>query len=158
VNIEKRLRKRLRDAVKRGDPAGIEDAVERVPETETPMDSALGRDGLTYAVDKKKKEFVVNTPIERTTLNVDGSRWRSVDDVYNGLLSGLKAPEWHGRNLDALWDSLSSDQINGVRAPFEAHITSAAGWTQEIEDIVSQISALFADARQGGVDISMTVD
>ena len=52
-------------------------------------------------------------PIKRCTLN--GSAIRSLDDLYDQLSIRLSLPEHFGRNLDALWDVLSTD----VEGPFE---------------------------------------
>jgi ribonuclease inhibitor len=52
-------------------------------------------------------------PMRRCTLN--GSAIGSLDDLYDQLSSRLSLPEHFGRNLDALWDVLSTD----VEGPFE---------------------------------------
>lgn len=52
-------------------------------------------------------------PMKRCTLN--GSMIRSLDDLYDQISSRLSLPEHFGRNLDALWDILSTD----VEGPFE---------------------------------------
>ena len=46
-------------------------------------------------------------PIKRCTLN--GKTIRSLDDLYDQLSVGLSLPKHFGRNLDALWDVLSTD-------------------------------------------------
>ncbi|MCK7468404.1 MAG: barstar family protein [Desulfosudis oleivorans] len=40
---------------------------------------------------------------------------RSLDDLYDQLASRLSLPAHFGRNLDALWDVLSTD----IEGPFE---------------------------------------
>ncbi len=52
-------------------------------------------------------------PVRRCVL--DGEKIRTLDDLYDQLASGLGFPPHFGRNLDALWDTLSSD----VEGPFE---------------------------------------
>jgi len=52
-------------------------------------------------------------PIRRCTL--DGKTIGSLDDLYDQLSIRLALPEHFGRNLDALWDVLSTD----VEGPFE---------------------------------------
>jgi ribonuclease inhibitor len=46
-------------------------------------------------------------PIRQCTL--DGKTIRSLDDLYDQLSIRLSLPEHFGRNLDALWDALSTD-------------------------------------------------
>jgi RNAse (barnase) inhibitor barstar len=50
-------------------------------------------------------------------LVLDGSEWKTKDDVYNAFFRAVGAPEWHGRNLDALADSISGGSINQVEVP-----------------------------------------
>jgi len=52
-------------------------------------------------------------PIKRCTVN--GRVIRSLDDLYDRLISQLALPAHFGRNLDALWDVLSTD----IEGPFE---------------------------------------
>jgi len=52
-------------------------------------------------------------PIKRCTLN--GSAIRSLDDLYDRISTLIDLPEHFGRNLDALWDVLSTD----IEGPFE---------------------------------------
>lgn len=46
-------------------------------------------------------------PIKQCVL--DGRMIRSLDDLYDQLSFQLSLPEHFGRNLDALWDVLSTD-------------------------------------------------
>ena len=64
------------------------------------------------------------------------------------LLSGLKAPGWHGRNLDALWDSITSD-INGVSPPFLVEVTGHRQASEEVALLVSRVQSVFEEAREG---------
>ena len=52
-------------------------------------------------------------PIKRCALN--GHAIRSLDDLFDQLSSRLSLPAYFGRNLDALWDVLSTD----VEGPFK---------------------------------------
>jgi len=48
---------------------------------------------------------------------LDGTGWKTSADFYIAFLKGVHAPDWHGRNLDALWDSITGGGIN-VHTPF----------------------------------------
>lgn len=52
-------------------------------------------------------------PIKRCTLN--GNTIHSLDDLYDRISNLIDLPEHFGRNLDALWDVLST----GVEGHFE---------------------------------------
>ncbi|MCE9637466.1 MAG: barstar family protein [Planctomycetes bacterium] len=51
---------------------------------------------------------------------------RSADDVYDALFRALGSPAWHGRNHDALRDSLVVGRINDVEPPFRLVIVGAS--------------------------------
>jgi len=51
-------------------------------------------------------------------IKLDASKWKTTEDFYDAVLIALGAPGWHGRNLNALIDSISSDEINDVRLPY----------------------------------------
>jgi ribonuclease inhibitor len=51
--------------------------------------------------------------IKRCTLN--GNKIHSLDDFYDRISTIKDMPEHFGRNLDGLWDALSTD----VEGPFE---------------------------------------
>ncbi len=48
-------------------------------------------------------------------IRIHGDHVRSLEDFYDELSRNLPLPGHFGRNLDALWDSLTSD----VEGPFE---------------------------------------
>ena len=56
------------------------------------------------------------------TIELDATRWWKVTDFYDDLLNALEAPEWHGRNLNALYDSIIWGDINGVEPPYTVRI------------------------------------
>jgi RNAse (barnase) inhibitor barstar len=39
-------------------------------------------------------------------------------DVYDAFFRAVGAPEWYGRNLDALADSIRGGSINQVEVPY----------------------------------------
>jgi len=49
---------------------------------------------------------------------LDGAGWRTKDDVYDSFFRAVGAPDWHGRNLDALADSIAGGQVNQVEVPY----------------------------------------
>ena len=51
-------------------------------------------------------------------LIMDGATWNTTDDVYYSFFRVVGAPSWHGRNLDALNDSIAGGPINQVEVPY----------------------------------------
>jgi RNAse (barnase) inhibitor barstar len=80
-------------------------------------------------------------------IKVDASGWQNPVDFYDALLANLDAPDWHGRNLNALIDSVIVGGINGVEPPYRIEVSglnlSASAARDELE------AAFAALAREG---------
>lgn len=88
---------------------------------------------------------------------LDASGWQSPDDFYSALLPKLGAPDWHGRNLDALYDSLSGG-INRLNPPFAVEIDGAATLPDDLKAFLAKVTAVFEDARaQLGADVILNL-
>jgi RNAse (barnase) inhibitor barstar len=44
--------------------------------------------------------------------------WKTRDDVYDSFFRAVGAPKWHGKNYDALRDSIATGQINEIEVPY----------------------------------------
>lgn len=51
-------------------------------------------------------------------LILNGAEWRTQDDVYDSFFQAVGAPDWHGRNFNALRDSIARGSINAVEVPY----------------------------------------
>jgi hypothetical protein len=65
-------------------------------------------------------------------IELDGRRWRTYDDIFDGLLPALGAPHWHGRNINALVDSIGTGSINAIEPPYRLRIAGAEAWPPEV--------------------------
>ena len=81
-------------------------------------------------------------------LVLDGARWRTKDDLYDAFFRAVGAPEWHGRNLDALNDSIAIGSINEVEVPYRLVIRNydkidgdAKKMTDAFVDLIHEIAA-----------------
>lgn len=89
-------------------------------------------------------------------ITLDSRGWASKEDVYVALLAGLRAPKWHGHNLDALNDSLATGSINDQEPPFRVEITgSVKKLPGVVQTLLTRIDEVFADARERGRDITL---
>jgi RNAse (barnase) inhibitor barstar len=81
-------------------------------------------------------------------LVLDAANWKSADDVYDAFFEAVGAPSWHGRNLDALDDSIAGGRINKIEVPYRIVISNyervGAGARQEAERFVGLIRELAA--------------
>jgi len=48
----------------------------------------------------------------------DGGNWTEQDDVYDAFFKAVGAPSWHGRNFNALRDSICGGRINRIEVPY----------------------------------------
>lgn len=51
-------------------------------------------------------------------LVLDATNWETSDDVYNSFFKAVNAPVWHGRNFNALRDSIITGSINEIELPY----------------------------------------
>ncbi len=82
-------------------------------------------------------------------VKLDAKHWQTPDDFYNSLLRKLGAPDWHGRNINALIDSMIVGDINEVVSPIRVVVTGLNGANEAAFDEL--ISAFAALARYGAV-------
>jgi RNAse (barnase) inhibitor barstar len=90
-------------------------------------------------------------------LILDGAGWSSKDDVYDAFFKVVGAPAWHGRNLDALNDSIAGGSINEVEVPYRLIIRNfdliGAGAKKMARDFVDLIRELAARGTPVAVEI-----
>ena len=73
-------------------------------------------------------------------IELDAARWRTALDLYDDLLGALDAPFWHGRNINALYDSIVWGDINGVEPPYTVRIRNLS---QASEDAKEELEVFF---------------
>lgn len=56
-------------------------------------------------------------------IELDASGWLTPIDFYDALLASLGAPKRHGKNINALIDSMIVGDINSVEAPYRVVVT-----------------------------------
>ena len=67
-------------------------------------------------------------------IELDGGSWRTYDDLYDALLPALGAPDWHGRNIHALIDSMGTGSINAIEPPYLVRINRSYALPVELKD------------------------
>ena len=79
---------------------------------------------------------------------LDGSSWKTTDDVYDTFFSAVGAPSWHGRNFNALSDSIATGRINEIEVPYRLVIqhydlidAGAKKMVDEFIDLIHHIAA-----------------
>ena len=81
---------------------------------------------------------------------IDWSNINKVDEFYSQLLPQLSAPEWHGRNLNALRDSLVTGDINKIEPPFCVINLNTESLGEELKDFFLVVNEIYKEANSNG--------
>jgi len=71
--------------------------------------------------------------------------WKDIeseDRFFEVFLPQVSAPEWHGRNLNALDDSIVTGDVNGIEPPYtiiNKNINSVSGSLKEFQEKVFEV-------------------
>lgn len=68
---------------------------------------------------------------------IQGAAIRTLEDLYDQLVSQLPLPSHFGRNLDALWDVLTADLPGPVEVVWEATDASQAALGQDFDRVTA---------------------
>lgn len=91
-------------------------------------------------------------PIKRCALN--GLKIRSLDDLYDRLANRLSLPAHFGRNLDALWDVLSTD----IEGPFSIIWKHSDDSKKSMGKDFSRAVKLLRELEKGRDDFQLTIE
>jgi RNAse (barnase) inhibitor barstar len=91
-------------------------------------------------------------------LVMDAASWKTKDDLYLSFFRAVGAPAWHGKNLDALRDSVGAGQINRIEVPYRLVLKNYArvrpAVRADAEDFIDVIRTLAAE----GVPVEIRTD
>ena len=81
------------------------------------------------------------------TIELKAQNWRTWEDFYSALLAALGAPNEHGRNLNALIDSMVWGGMNAVEPPYKIIVLGAENLSTDIRDEIDALKKGLARAR-----------
>ncbi|HYK80613.1 MAG TPA: barstar family protein [Micropepsaceae bacterium] len=91
-------------------------------------------------------------------IELDACSWRTVLDFYNALLAALGAPDWHGRSVAALIDSMVYGHINAVEAPYVVKVTGTARIPTAVKDEIVSVARIFAEHQKTDVKVEFQIE
>lgn len=91
-------------------------------------------------------------------LVLNGAAWAGNDDVYTSFFRAVGAPTWHGRNFDALIDSIKAGQINTIEVPYRVVIQNYSKVGPGARQIASDFVDLLRDLATQGVPVEVRVE
>lgn len=77
-----------------------------------------------------------------TEIVISAMGWKAPDDFYVAFLNAVGAPPWHGRNLDALWDSITGGDINDINLPYRIRITEIGDIPEDCKYLLGRFKDL----------------
>jgi RNAse (barnase) inhibitor barstar len=81
------------------------------------------------------------------------SDWYWTQDLYSAFFVAVGAPEWHGRNLDALRDSIGSGGINRIEVPYRIVIRNAPRENEMAKQVLNDFADLIQDLEAKGCPV-----
>lgn len=92
--------------------------------------------------------------VKRSTKKVKlaGKSIRSLDEFYDEIVKKLRFPDYFGRNLDALWDVLTTDVKGPVELAWEGSEASKKSMGKDFE----KVAALLKDVEKERDDFKVT--
>jgi RNAse (barnase) inhibitor barstar len=86
-------------------------------------------------------------------LELDGTNWKITDDFYDAFFRAVGAPDWHGRNFDALRDSIVNGEINQTELPYAIHISGLDKMPPHVRKLVEDFCSLIKEFRAEGHNV-----
>lgn len=80
-------------------------------------------------------------------IELDGTKWKSVHEFYDALLRALGSPELHGRNINALVDSMIWGGINRISPPYTVRIYGISSVPKDVRDHIQLARKTILEAR-----------
>ena len=88
-------------------------------------------------------------------IELNGADWGNPDDLYDSFFAAVGAPPWHGRNFNALADSIATGQINAVEVPYRIVIKNVDLVRPEARQIASDFISLIRELAERGCPVEM---
>ena len=89
---------------------------------------------------------------------LNGADWGSTNDVYEAFFRAVGAPDWHGRNLDALADSIRGGSINQVEVPYRLVIKSYERVGPDAKPMADRLINLVHELAAEGCPVEIRVE
>jgi len=93
-----------------------------------------------------------------TDILLDAGRWQSSDDVYLAFFAAIGAPSWHGRNFNALIDSIATGAINKTEVPYRITIRNTDIVGRDVASFVHDFAGLIRHLQDNGCPVEMVVE
>jgi RNAse (barnase) inhibitor barstar len=81
-------------------------------------------------------------------IELDAEEWKTVPDFYSAVLAAIGAPNFYGRNLNALVDSMIWGGINAIEPPYTIRILRTDSLPENVRNEVAVVKEAITKARR----------
>jgi RNAse (barnase) inhibitor barstar len=113
-------------------------------------------DGTCFAQKLNQNLNEVEIPL----LELNAQKWRSASDFYDTFFKTVGAPLWHGKNLNALSDSIGTGRINAIEVPYKIQIKNwnSTQSNSELSKVIQGFSELIASLQSNGCPVELNFE
>lgn len=91
-------------------------------------------------------------------LVIDAKNWIEPDDVYDLFFRAVGAPQWHGRNLNALRESITQGGINAVQVPYLIRVKNYSALGDGARLAARDFIDLIRELHESGCPVNVIVE
>jgi RNAse (barnase) inhibitor barstar len=89
---------------------------------------------------------------------MDGKNWATSDDIYDAFFQAVGAPSWHGRNFNALEDSICGGQINKIEVPYLIKIKNYTSIGVGARGAADLFVELIRELKESGCPVDIQIE
>jgi RNAse (barnase) inhibitor barstar len=89
---------------------------------------------------------------------LDGGKWTAADDIYDAFFRAVGSPNWHGRNLNALRDSISVGRINELEVPYLIRIRNYSSIGPEAKTMAGNFVRFIGELHESGCPVEIEIE
>jgi RNAse (barnase) inhibitor barstar len=91
-------------------------------------------------------------------IQLDAAKMKSQNDFFDRFFEAVDAPDWHGRNFDALADSIGSGAINKVEVPYRLAVRNLDAADSVIKGLIGDFADLIENLQRNGCPVEMRIE
>jgi RNAse (barnase) inhibitor barstar len=91
-------------------------------------------------------------------LFMDAAAWKSSDDLYLSFFNAVQAPEWHGKNLNAIRDSIGGGQINKIEVPYRLVFKNYDTLSSDLKQKTDFFIEVVSDMAKEGIPVEVRIE